>query len=44
MAVEIAKQLRGEADEGRQVQNAEIGLSHNVGATGQYAYVHIYSR
>jgi len=44
MAIEIAKQLRGEADAGRQVPKAETGLTHNVGATGQYAYVHIYSR
>nr|MDO8133120.1 thiolase domain-containing protein [Candidatus Njordarchaeum guaymaensis] len=44
MAAEIAKQLRGEADAGRQVPKAEIGLTHNVGATGQYAYVHIYTR
>jgi acetyl-CoA C-acetyltransferase len=44
MAGEIAKQLRGEADKGRQVPKAEYGLTHNVGATGQYAYVHIYTR
>jgi acetyl-CoA C-acetyltransferase len=44
MASEITKQLRGEADEGRQVSKAEYGLTHNVGATGQYAYVHIYTR
>jgi acetyl-CoA C-acetyltransferase len=44
MAGEIAKQLRGEADQGRQVPKAEMGLTHNVGATGQYAYVHIYTR
>ena len=44
MAGEIAKQLRGDADKGRQVPKAEYGLTHNVGATGQYAYVHIYTR
>jgi len=43
MAVEITKQLRGEADN-RQVSGAEIGLSHNVGETGQFAFVHIYVR
>jgi len=43
MAVEIARQLRGEAGP-RQVNNAEIGLSHNVGETGQYCFVHIYTR
>jgi acetyl-CoA C-acetyltransferase len=44
MAAEMVKQLRGEAEEGRQVPKAEYGLTHNVGATGQYAYVHIYTR
>jgi len=43
MAVEITKQLRGEAGN-RQVDGAEIGLSHNVGETGQFAFVHIYVR
>lgn len=44
MAVEITKQLRGEADEGRQVPKAEIGLSHNVGGNGQHSAVHVFSR
>jgi acetyl-CoA C-acetyltransferase len=43
MTVEITRQLRGEADK-RQVGGAEIGLSHNVGETGQYCFVHIYTR
>ena len=43
MAIEITKQLRGEADE-RQVKNAEIGLAHNVGGTGQVTAVHIFRR
>jgi acetyl-CoA acetyltransferase len=43
MAVEIVKQLRGEAGP-RQVKNAEIGLTHNVGGSGQVAAVHIYRR
>jgi acetyl-CoA acetyltransferase len=43
MAIEITKQLRGEAGE-RQVKNAEIGLSHNVGGTGQVVAVHIFRR
>ena len=43
MAIEITKQLRGEAGE-RQIQNAEIGLSHNVGGTGQVVAVHIFRR
>jgi len=43
MAIEITKQLRGEAGE-RQVKNPEIGLSHNVGGTGQIVAVHIFRR
>jgi acetyl-CoA C-acetyltransferase len=43
MAIEITKQLRGEAGE-RQVKNAEIGLAHNVGGTGQVVAVHIFRR
>jgi len=43
MTIEITKQLRGEAGK-RQVNGAEIGLSHNIGQTGQYCFVHIYSR
>ena len=43
MAIEIAKQLRGEAGE-RQVKDPEIGLTHNVGGTGQVAAVHIFRR
>ncbi|MFQ6089207.1 MAG: thiolase domain-containing protein [Candidatus Methanofastidiosia archaeon] len=43
MAVEITKQLLGEASK-RQVEGAEIGLSHNVGQSGQYVNVHIYQR
>ncbi len=43
MAVEITKQLRGEAGQ-RQVKDAEIGLTHNVGGSGQVAGVHIFRR
>jgi acetyl-CoA C-acetyltransferase len=43
MTVEITMQLRGEADQ-RQVSGAEIGLTHNVGETGQYCFVHIFKR
>lgn len=43
MAVEIVKQLRGEAGE-RQVPGAAIGLTHNVGGIGQYAFVHVFKR
>lgn len=41
--VELTKQLRGECGK-RQVDGAEIGLSHNVGQTGQFANVIIYTR
>jgi acetyl-CoA C-acetyltransferase len=43
MAVEMVKQLRGEAGD-RQVQGAEIGLAHNVGGIGQYCFVSIFKR
>ena len=43
MAVEVTKQLRGEAAE-RQVKNAEVGLAHNVGGSGQVVTVHIFRR
>ncbi|MCX8175428.1 MAG: thiolase domain-containing protein [Candidatus Micrarchaeota archaeon] len=39
-AVEVVWQLRGQA-EGRQVEGAEIGLTHNVGGSGATAVVHI---
>lgn len=38
--VEITEQLRGEAGK-RQVKNAKIGLTHNVGGTGTVAVVHV---
>ncbi len=40
-AVECVWQLRGEA-EGRQVKDANVALSHNVGGSGATAVVHIY--
>lgn len=44
-AVEIFHQLRGEVKEtSRQVKNAEIGLSHNVGGSGGTAAVFVYTR
>lgn len=44
MAVEIARQLLGRAEKGRQAEiRAGRGLAHNVGGTGHYAYVTIYS-
>jgi acetyl-CoA C-acetyltransferase len=43
MAVEITKQLREETGK-RQVKNAEIGLTHNVGGSGQIVAVHLFRR
>lgn len=44
MALEMTKQLRGEAEDGRQVADAHVGLSHNVGGNGQHSVVHIFTR
>ncbi|MEN4017520.1 MAG: thiolase domain-containing protein [Methanobacterium sp.] len=41
-AAEIVWQLRGEAGK-RQVEGAEIGMTHNIGGTGGTAVVHILS-
>ena len=38
--VEIVEQLRGNAGK-RQVKNAKIGLTHNVGGSGAVAAIHI---
>jgi len=43
MTYEIVKQLRGESGE-RQVPNADVGLTHNVGGIGQYTFVHVFRR
>lgn len=42
-AVEIWKQLRGQAG-ARQVENAQLGMTHNVGGTGQNVIVNIFER
>lgn len=42
-AYEIYLQLTGQADK-RQVKDAQIGLTHNVGGSGATATVHIYRR
>jgi acetyl-CoA C-acetyltransferase len=39
---EVVRQLRGTHE--NQVNNAEIGLTHNLGATGQVCTVHIFRR
>jgi len=44
MAVEITKQLRGEAGKRQVPLKNGLGLMHNVGGTGHYAYVTILSR
>jgi acetyl-CoA C-acetyltransferase len=40
---EIALQLRGDADD-RQVENADFGLTHNLGGSGATCVVHILAR
>jgi acetyl-CoA acetyltransferase len=42
--VEIWKQLRGEAGERQLAGSPSVGLTHNVGGTGQTAVVHIFER
>jgi acetyl-CoA C-acetyltransferase len=43
MTYEVAKQLRGEAGD-RQVPDATVGLTHNVGGIGQYCFVQVLRR
>jgi acetyl-CoA C-acetyltransferase len=43
MTTEIVKQLRGEAGK-RQVPDADVGLTHNVGGIGQYCFVQVLRR
>jgi len=43
MTCEIVKQLREEAGE-RQVPDADVGLTHNVGGIGQYCFVQVLRR
>jgi len=42
--VEIWKQLRGEAGERQLAGDINLGLTHNVGGTGQTCLVHIFER
>jgi acetyl-CoA acetyltransferase len=43
MAYEICRQLRGECGD-RQVADADVGLTHNVGGIGQYCFVHVFRK
>jgi acetyl-CoA C-acetyltransferase len=43
MAYEIVTQLRGDAGD-RQVPDAAVGLTHNVGGIGQYTFVNVFRR
>ena len=42
--VEVFKQLRHQADHGRQVRDAETALTHNVGGSGATCAVHVFGR
>ncbi len=39
--VELTKQIRGEADQGRQLKKANVGLAQNMGGSGASSVVHI---
>ncbi|MDH5386491.1 MAG: thiolase domain-containing protein, partial [Candidatus Aminicenantes bacterium] len=41
--IEIVKQLRGEA-EGRQVKDARVGMTQNMGGSGGSTVIHIFER
>ena len=41
---EIVNQLRGDVGGDRQVPDADVGLTHNVGGIGQYTFVNVYKR
>jgi acetyl-CoA C-acetyltransferase len=44
MAVELTKQLRGQAEKGRQAEIKNgVAVANNVGGTGHYTYVFVYS-
>ena len=39
--VELTKQIRGEAEAGRQLKKADVGLAQNMGGSGASSVVHI---
>ena len=43
-AVEVFKQLRGSVESERQVRDAQIGITHNVGGSGATCAVHVFGR
>ena len=43
-AVEVWKQMRGEAGQRQVARDVDIALTHNVGGTGQTCVVHIFER
>lgn len=43
-AIEVFKQMRGQAGERQVDRDVDLALTHNVGGTGQTAVVHIYER
>ena len=43
-AVEVWKQMRGQAGERQVDRDVDLAMTHNVGGTGQTAVVHIYER
>ena len=42
--VEVVQQLRGKVEPDRQVRDANIGLTHNVGGSGATCAVHVLGR
>ena len=42
--VEVFKQLRGEVETSRQVRDASLALTHNVGGSGATCAVHVFGR
>jgi acetyl-CoA acetyltransferase len=43
-AVEVFKQLKGIVEPARQIRDAEVGMTHNVGGSGATCAVHIFGR